>query len=159
MFNQQLKRNLFLSILVMLPGLWAGLMAQTAVTIKPLFNQEKAATIYEVKFTVREALAADAEFELIFPGSYNLTKVTLAGSADINGGFQTSVKDSTVTLKRSGLGKIVPTGSVVTLQLATIVNPGKAGEYPVRFQVKSSRGDAAIATAVPVQIAKTTDEN
>jgi len=132
------NRNIYKSLTITLCVFWllplAGL-AQENLTVTPIFNTTFINSAYEVKFTTSQALLPNAKFLVTFPGNFDLSKVNMAGSQTINGGFTTTVKDSTILITRSGLGRTILAGEAVQFQFATIRNPGIARDFPVRVEI------------------------
>jgi len=132
------NRNIYKSLTITFCIFWllpvAGL-AQENLTVTPIFNTTFINSAYEVKFTTSQALLPNAKFLVTFPGNFDLSKVNMAGSQTINGGFTTTVKDSTILITRSGLGRVIKTGESVEFQFATIRNPGIARDFPVRVEI------------------------
>lgn len=152
MFNQ-LKSHI-LTIVVFLTfaiGI-SSLLAQNNVVIKPIFPDVESSTIYEVKFTASVEIAAKAMFKLTFPASFDLSKVRMAGSETINGGFSVKLDKKKVLITRSGLGRVVKTGEAVKFQFATVKNPEKADNYEIRFEVVSGTGEPVLQQRSQVKI-------
>lgn len=140
MFNRLLSNTLATAIFVMATILYTPAIAQEQITISPLFREPGVNSIYEIKFTPTKAIPADAQFKVIFPEGFDLTKVKIAGSSTINGGFKTSVKDSVVLIERSGLGNIVAAGENVDLQFTTVKNPVTDKNYTITVEIQEKDG-------------------
>ena len=152
MFNQ-LKSIMLTGIIVVLVTFGSrSLWAQNMLTIQPVFKEAGIAAIYEINFTVSQAIPADAQFVIHFPTEFDLTKVNMAGSATINGGFITKVQGSDVTLTRSGLGDVVTAGQPVKLQFATVKNPDRSADYSVTVEIISGTNTRILEVENQVQI-------
>lgn len=127
--------------------LWVGLFALNS---SPLFSQENstidsvsiqpkdsasgASSIYTLTFSLDESLTSDAVFELSFPADFDLSKVLLAGSNTINGGFKTEIEDNILRLSRKGQGDLMPGGVSYDISFANVHNPA-AGNYQVSIRI------------------------
>jgi hypothetical protein len=150
-----------LALVLMLPG-WESAQAQqqalrspanaTATTlsrdslaVQALRAEPGKASIYKITFVTTDTLAADAEIVVTFPPAFDLSKLEIAGSSDINGGFKLERKDREVRLRRSGLGDKVPPGKKVSVQLGMVVNPASlAGLHEVGVQLRYSKQTSSI---------------
>ncbi|MBN1352568.1 hypothetical protein JXJ21_24475 [candidate division KSB1 bacterium] len=97
--------------------------AQERVELKAIFPNADALSIYEIEFSLNDTLKATSEFKVTFPEAFDLSKVKIAGSSTINGGFSVKVAESTVILKRSGRGTDVLPGNTVDVKFANVKNP------------------------------------
>jgi|GEM_PF-1938200 len=135
MFNQLKSNILTFVVFSLLILLMNNLQAQESIGIKPIFPEVEAASIYEINFTPTKALPPDARFMITFPKAFDLSKVNMAGSPSINGGFRTQVEDSTVIITRSGLGRTIEVGEKVQLHFATVRNPKVMSDYRVKVEI------------------------
>lgn len=117
--------------------------AQTSFTVRATQTTPRTFAAYQFVFTTEQELPANAEIEIIFPSYFILSKVVLADSRTISGGFSVAVNGDTVRVKRSGLGSIIPRGRTVDLLLASIINPREmAPEYEFTFSIAGTKGPA-----------------
>ncbi len=103
-----------------------GARAQTAApNLQLRALQAKAAqpSVYELTFTAQEIITPEAEFVLEFPPDFDLSRVKIASSDEMKGGFTVSVAQRKVFLKRTGLGPSIAPGTPVKLSVGVIVNP------------------------------------
>ena len=130
-----------------------NLFAIENLVIQPVQKTVSRVSIYRIEFTTTEAMAKDAEFVLTFPSDFNLSKVILASSKTINGGFKVTRNNSKVIVSRSGLGDEIPTGKKVEILLGNILNPGSAGNgYNVTIEINNGIGKATQSAATFVEI-------
>lgn len=117
-------RVLWIAILVsiIMPSSGFSLPADT-VEVKPLNTQPGAASLYILNFSLSDTLPSDAIIEVSFPEGFDLSKVGIAGSSTINGGFSVSVAGQNVYVKRKGKGSIKLPGDRVDVKFSTVVNP------------------------------------
>lgn len=71
--------------------------------------------MYKLTFSPRQPLPSDATLDISFPAHFDVSTAKLAGSNDINGGIELTLRDRVVVLKRSGLGTPIPAGKSVSL--------------------------------------------
>ncbi|RKY90591.1 hypothetical protein DRQ15_07065 [candidate division KSB1 bacterium] len=64
-----------------------------------------------------------------------MSRVKLAGSSTINGGFKVSVDGQRVAIKRSGLGRPILPGENVEVKFANVRNPVAEGEYVITVEI------------------------
>jgi hypothetical protein len=146
-------KSILIKLLLIFIFVFYGMgVTQEVLEIKPTFDQVKALTIYEVKFTSSQSLPADAKFQFTFPAGIDLSKVRIAGSATINGGFKTQVKDSQVIIERSGLGDIIPPNTPVDLMFTSVINPDQAGNFVIKGEIIASDGKILFTKQGPVTI-------
>lgn len=134
-------KSIFLKLLLIFIFVFNGIgFTQEVLEIKPTFEVVRALTIYEVKITCAQSLPADAKFQFTFPGEMNLTKIRLAGSSTINGGFKTQVKNNQVIIERSGLGDMIPSNKPVDLMFTSVINPDQAGNFVIKGEIITGDG-------------------
>lgn len=80
-------------------------------------------SVYELTFTAQETITPEAEFVLEFPPDFDLSRVKIASSDEMKGGFTVTVAQRKVFLKRTGLGPSIAPGTPVKLSVGVIVNP------------------------------------
>jgi len=114
-------------------------VAQETLAVKAMRAAPQQASLYEIAFTTTDPLAADAEIRLTFPSAYDLKHFEIAGSTTILGGLSWKRDGQVVTLRRSGLGAVVPPGQKVSVQLGMIQNPSRFDTAePLRIEVLPS---------------------
>ncbi|RMD89468.1 MAG: hypothetical protein D6813_10630 [Calditrichaeota bacterium] len=94
-----------------------------SVKIHPLQPQAESVSIYEISFVTTEELQPKAQIVVIFPAEFDLSKVKIANSFTINGGFNVEVQGNRVVLKRTGQGDTIPAGKKVEVLFANVKNP------------------------------------
>lgn len=102
--------------------------AQTAapsVQLRALQAEAAQPSVYELTFTPQEAISPEAEFVLEFPPGFDLSRVKIASSDEMRGGFTVTVAQRKVFLKRTGLGPSIAPGMPVKLSVGVIVNPAE----------------------------------
>lgn len=114
--------------------------ASDTLRVRAIQPEASAISIYEVSFTLSQPLPADGSLILTFPQPFDLSRVVMAGSSTINGGFHVAVEGQRVILKRSGLGRVIPANTKVDVKFANVKNPLEAREdYAVRVEVLNGR--------------------
>ena len=106
-----------------------------SLSVKPVNPEAEAITIYEVSFVLSDTLPSDAVIMVTFPDGFDLSRVKLAGSSTINGGFKVSVDGQRVAIKRSGLGRPILPGENVEVKFANVRNPVAEGEYVITVEI------------------------
>ncbi|MDZ7266336.1 MAG: hypothetical protein ONB48_04335 [candidate division KSB1 bacterium] len=116
------------------------------VTVRALAAQPGEVSLYEIRFTTGDSLAARAEIILDFPAEFDLSLLRVASSTSINGGFKLVRERNQVRVQRTGLGAMIPPGRNVELQLGLIKNPGRlTGNYEVGMEIRSSSQSVLVA--------------
>ena len=127
---QLTKRILTISFCLFQSAATQGLFAQSAVNnsvdVQALNTEAEAASLYTLNFTLPDTLQPDAVLEVIFPNGFDLSRVNLAGSATINGGFKVSVQGQTIKVSRKGKGSLKYPGDKVELKFSTVVNSSRS---------------------------------
>ena len=111
---------------VVTQGLFAQPAINNSVEVKTLNPEAGAASLYTLNFTLPDTLHPDAVLEVKFPSGFDLTKVNLAGSATINGGFKVSVQGQTIRVSRKGRGSLKYPGDKIELKFSTVVNSSRS---------------------------------
>ena len=106
-----------------------------SLSVKPVNPEAEAITIYEVSFVLSDTLSSDAVIMVTFPDGFDLSRVKLAGSSTINGGFKVSVDGQRAAIKRSGLGRPILPGENVEVKFANVRNPVAEGEYVITVEI------------------------
>lgn len=99
------------------------LQAQNKASLTALSAEPAKNAMYKMTFDLEQELDANAEVTIDFPEEFDLSTVKVAGSNDINGGFQFDTDKNKLTLKRSGLGRAVPSGKNVSIIFGPLKNP------------------------------------
>lgn len=121
--------------------IFAQSQGSNSVEIKSLNSEAGAASLYTLNFTLSDTLHANAVFEVKFPTGFDLSKVNLAGSDSINGGFNVSVQGQTIKVSRKGKGSIKYLGDKVDLKFSTIVNSSNSdNQHLIIVNLKKSDG-------------------
>lgn len=102
------------------------LFAQTSLNVSPENRTAAAVSLYKLEFALPEALPADGALTVTFPEGFDLSRVKIAASATINGGFETHVKGRRVVIVRKGEGKSLNQGASVDLLLTAVKNAEQA---------------------------------
>lgn len=128
-----------LVVLALAPRLFAQ-TKQDSVEVKALNSQAGAASLYSLDFTLADTLYPDAEFEVVFPAGFDVSKVTIAGSKAINGGFDVKVEGQKVLVQRKGRGSIKLPGEKVDVKFSTVTNPANPdSNHKINVTIKKSR--------------------
>ena len=91
---------------------------------------------YQINFEISKPIPAKAIIRITFPDEFDLSDLIIAGSTTINGGFDLSVKNQVVTMKRSGLGKEIPANNKVDVKFAIVKNPDQpADNYKILIEI------------------------
>lgn len=113
-----------------------------AVEVKALDSQAGAASLFTLNFTLSDTLQPDAVIEVKFPNGFDLSRVNLAGSATINGGFKVSVQGQSLKISRKGKGAVKYPGEKVDLKFSTVVNSSNTTEnYLITVNLKKRNVD------------------
>lgn len=123
MYNKMLAKIKSIWPILMVLLLHGAAVSQEQLEVKAMFPEANAITIYKLQFILADTLNTDSHIKIVFPADFDLTKVKMAGSSTINGGFKVTVDDSTVILKRSGLGNVISPGKKVDVKFANVKNP------------------------------------
>ena len=151
-----MKKLLFLLIFLLISG---NAIAQSNVRLIALNPQAEANSIYQLSFITADTLQSEAVFEIVFPGTIDISRVKIAGSATINGGFSVSVSSDTVIVKRSGRGTVITQGQDVSVEIATVKNPGELSEeLTARARIGSAAGSTAQFIDIPIVFTRTENE-
>jgi len=109
-----------------------------SVLVKAKNNEADVKSIYEVQFSISQAIPSEAEMIVTFPEYFDLSEVLLAGSTTINGGFDLKVEAPKVIITRSGLGRIIEPNEKVDIKFANVRNPSKpADNYKIKVEIKN----------------------
>jgi|GEM_PF-3747804 hypothetical protein len=145
-----MKRWMVLLILAGLPGLlWA--QQPVPATLEPLVNKAGSGTLFTFEIQAPVPVPGNAVFELTFPAGFDLSRVTLAGSSVMKGGFRVDVAGQTVRIRRTGEGPAVAAGRRIDLKFSLVKNPPAGGTYTVRWAVRNRAGNT-IAGPGEVQV-------
>jgi hypothetical protein len=126
----------------------SGLLAQASsdsVAVKALNPEAGAASLYALNFTLADSLYPDAEFEVTFPAGFDVSKVTIAGSKAINGGFAVKVEGQKVRVTRKGEGAVKLPGEKVDVMFAVVTNPANPEtSHKINVAIKKSQEAARV---------------
>jgi len=115
-------------------------VSRDSVAVNALNAQAGAASLYSLDFTLSDTLYPDAEFEVAFPTGFDVSKVTIAGSKAINGGFDVKVARQKVLVQRKGRGAIKLPGEKVDVKFSTVTNPANPdSNHKINVTIKKSR--------------------
>ncbi|HEX9654281.1 MAG TPA: hypothetical protein VGA99_11270 [bacterium] len=111
-----------------------------SVEVKALNTQASAASLYTLNFTLADTLYPDAGFEISFPPGFDVSKVTIAGSKAINGGFEVKVEGQKVLVTRKGRGAVKLPGEKVDVMFSTVTNPANPeSNHKINVTIKKSQ--------------------
>ncbi|MBN2008657.1 hypothetical protein JW960_04835 [candidate division KSB1 bacterium] len=123
------------------------------VQITPESTEAGQSSIYQIQFSLEQEILPNAAIIVNFPAAFDLSGVLIAGSATINGGFQVTVNGTTVTIKRSGLGKTIKANQKVDVRFANVKNPTTpAASYAVQVQVQNGNNVKIVDKTQAVRI-------
>jgi len=123
-----------------------------SLAVKALRAEAGKPSLYEVSFVTTDSLARNAAIVVTFPREFDLSQLEIAGSSTINGGFMLERKGQEVRLHRTGLGKTIPPGKKVSIQLGLIINPANiSASHQVRVQLPTAPSAAATIKNKEVQ--------
>lgn len=98
--------------------------------------EAKASSIYQIDFEMSKAISPRASIHVKLPEAFDLSSLLVVGSNTINGGFEMMIKDRTITLQRSGLGREIKPNEKVDVKFAIIKNPTNPGDnYLIEIEV------------------------
>lgn len=112
-------------LLVFSPVAGAQTAAPPSLQLRALQAEAAQPSVYELTFTPQETISPEAEFVLEFPPGFDLSRVKIASSDEMKGGFTVTVAQRKVFLKRTGLGPSIASGTPVKLSVGVIVNPAE----------------------------------
>lgn len=137
-----MKNFINLLILLLFSNTLVFAAPQDSVKVNPLNPVAEAISIYQISFVTSDTLYPDGKIAIIFPADFDLSKVIMAGSTSINGGFKVSVQGNKVILRRTGLGRSIMPKERVEVKFANVKNPSvvnKQFSLKVEFQNKSNQ--------------------
>lgn len=112
-------------LLVFSPVAGAQTAAPPSLQLRALQAEAAQPSVYELTFTPQATISPEAEFVLEFPPGFDLSRVKIASSDEMKGGFTVTVAQRKVFLKRTGLGPSIASGTPVKLSVGVIVNPAE----------------------------------
>ncbi len=141
------KKVLLLSLclfqIVAARGLFAQSVPGNSVEVITLNSEAGAGSLYTLNFTLPDTLQPNAVLEIEFPPGFDLSKVNLAGSTSINGGFKVSVQGQTIKVSRKGKGGVKYPGDKVDLKFSTVINSSNSDDqYPILVNLKKADGNS-----------------
>ena len=97
-----------LSLLVLLAnGLAYG---QTNATLRALNPREGENSVYELSFIPIDTLSENAIFIIILSNQFDNSEARIAGSSEMNGGFEVETRGDSIYISRSGIGQAIIPG-------------------------------------------------
>lgn len=99
------------------------LLAQGKATLTALRSTPAQSAMYKLSVELENELQADARVQIAFPEQFDLSAIKIAGSNDIKGGFRVETDRNTLTLKRTGLGAVIPAEQKVSIIFGPLKNP------------------------------------
>ncbi len=110
-------------------------------------------SIYEIYFSVEQEITQNASVVVSFPEDFDLSGVTIASSTTINGGFEVSVNNSSVILKRTGLGKNILPNEKVNIKFANVKNPDSAvNNNKVTIEIRNDNNQTVLNREEEIQV-------
>lgn len=112
-----------------------------------------ASSIYEVYFSISTEIPASASIVVIFPDDFGLSNVNVAGSTTINGGFELTVNQKKVILKRSGHGDVIEPDQQVSVKFANVKNPPRSvDQYEIDVEIRDNDNQVLKASRTRVNV-------
>jgi hypothetical protein len=108
-------------------ALWSGFAAaenRLSVYTTATTPAKPAAYIFQIVFD--SPVSPTSHFEIIFPPEYNLKNVVMASSDKLDGTLQVESQENRLIVSRRGAKLSVPTGQVIDLKIAAVLNPADA---------------------------------
>ena len=137
MKTKKLRWNMFWIVcLLLLPQ--APVFAVEKPNLAPQLSEITKTTLYEFSVTLQKPLLPTAALVFVFPEEFNLTYLRMAGSSQVNGGFDVMVSGRTVQIKRSGLGAEIPANTALTFLFGNIKNPSKPGVFRIESWIEEN---------------------
>jgi hypothetical protein len=99
------------------------LQAQNKASLTALHAEPAKNAMYKVTLELEQELDINAVVTIAFPEEFDLSTIRIAGSNEINGGFRVVADKNILTLKRSGLGRAVPSGKKASIIFGPLKNP------------------------------------
>ena len=123
------------------------------ISIKARQNEAAKSSIYILNFAVNQEISTKAMVIITFPDNFDLTGVLIAGSSTIDGGFKVTVEQSQVTIKRTGLGKIIKPNEKVEIKFANVTNPSEpADSYNIKIDIKNNNNNNIFSSKQTIKI-------
>lgn len=110
-----------------------------SLSIDPVNNRGGQQSIYILNFSILDTIPPGAQWEINFPAGFDLSKVLLAGSNSINGGFSVQVTGQNILISRSGQGFPLRAGINYDLAFANVNNP-IPGDYDIIIKILDQNG-------------------
>ena len=158
MYYKMLSKIVYATLFVSVLSGWGTAYSQEQFELTAMFPEANAMSIYKLDFTLADTLKADGQLKITFPEAFDLSKVKMAGSSTINGGFTVKVADSTVLVSRSGIGNVVLPGTPVDVKFANIKNPPDyMKSYSAKIEILNQKikfVEKAIAVKIVAEEAK-----
>ncbi|MDZ7337566.1 MAG: hypothetical protein ONB30_03415 [candidate division KSB1 bacterium] len=102
---------------------FGAVQAQSRESLALVSGRPGGMCVYELRFVTPDTLLPEAALELVLPRPFDVSRVQLASSDVIKGGFAVHVSADTVRIVRSGRGPTVEPGVAVDLKVAAVDAP------------------------------------
>lgn len=123
------------------------------VVVKPKDAGVGKNSIYEIYFSLEKEISNNASIFITFPDSFNLAGITIAGSTTIDGGFDLTVNDRQIVLKRSGLGRKIKPYEKVSVKFANVRNPSlPSDDYQIKVEIKNDSNNIIVTENKKISI-------
>ncbi len=144
---------IILLMLIIAPSTTSWASPSDSVAIVANHPEARSSSIYQVNFVIDKPIPAKAVFRIVFPASFDLSDLMIAGSSTINGGFTLQVEGQTVIIKRSGLGKPIPANQRADLKFAIVKNPpSPADDYEILVELLDEEEKPILKTSTKQKI-------
>lgn len=131
---RNLSRRILLLLICVFSTATSRSIAQNALTITPLNSSAGATSIYNLDFILPDSLPPQGAISIVFPDEFDLSKVNIAASSIIKGGFSTFVVNQEVIIVRKGEGNLLKSGKRVDIKLSAVTNPKmNASDYTLKL--------------------------
>lgn len=137
----RLKFLKVLYLVLLLLALAGAVWPQSGLTVTASSLNGQTPAVYHFSFIVEREISPRAVLGIVFPAGFDLTQVKMADSRILNGGMQVTVNSDTVWAIRSGLGKVIASGTRVDLLLAAVVSAENARAANFQVLHRESRGE------------------
>jgi len=127
--------------------------AKDSVTVEIKNAQAEARSICQVNFRISKSISPQATIRVTFPSEFDLSKLLVAGSNTINGGFEMTVDNKVAIIKRSGLGREIQANEKVDVKFAIVKNPIRGDDnYSVQVEVFDDNNNSIIQKKDTIKI-------
>ncbi len=111
----------------------------TATAVNPLTN---ASSLYRIQFKSPVPLEVGAGFVLTFSGGFDLSRVNIAASSTILGGFTVRQNGQKLLVLRKARGPRLPAGKSVDLWISAVKNASSIGASRITLETYSDKKNA-----------------